>query len=344
MFSRISRYPPRSRWSPREDSLTESFGAVVDLTEGLADALASHWGIESRGRKWAVSSQALTGAGLDKVDLELAGEGALIWVEVKHGSPLSEGQLGRYRRALDARDVPDRKLILLAPEEFDFADPEVRHAHKPSTWQEIGSLLHDQGASEPRGNERWLLEQFVRFLGEEGLLVTESFSHTYLEAVRHRSDATKSFQDLLRRSHEKIVSNRGIEDDRWPARWPHGVLKDWPTFWAIWSEPDYGEEARFEWALNTEVDGRLLFGAGLTVDRPHEETSLLGDEEWWKPLCEQKGFEKPCLIDNDVWRLFRRKDPETLISGSPSRADQSRDLSQWVIETFAALEASRRLI
>jgi hypothetical protein len=342
LFSRITRYPPRPRWSPREDSLTESLVAILDLIDGLADTLASHWGIEPRSGGWAVSSQELTGGKrLDRVDLQMEGDGALIWIEIKHRSELSRGQLERYRAALGA--LPDRKLVLLAPEEFDFDAAEAQHAHECSTWQEIGSLLHRHGEqSDLAGTEKWLLDEFVKFLTEEDLLVIEAFSDTHLDAVLHRSEATKSLQDLLRQAQMKIKAERGDPNDTWPPNWPKaGVNNSWPKFWAVWSEPDYGETARFEWLLNTEVEGQLQFGAGLTVDDGHAETSPLGDEKWWKPLVDQQGFEEPCLINGNWWRLFKRKDPSTLVSASPSRDEQIRDLSGWVIDTFAALDESR---
>jgi hypothetical protein len=346
LFSRISRYPPRSRWSPQEDSLTESLVAILNSIDGLTEALASHWGVDAGRRKWEVKSQVLTGDyRLDTVDLELkAGAAALIWIEVKHGSPLSGDQLVRYCAALRKRPLlpEQRKLILLAPEEFDFDAAKTQPADC-STWQEIGILLRAYGETYGlTGKDKWLLDEFVKFLTEEGLLVTEEFSSTHLDAVLHRSAATTILRDLLRQAQAKTEAKRGKPSKTWPPNWPKAsVNRSWPLFWAVWSEPDYGETARFEWLLNTEVEGQLQFGAGLTVDDGHAETSPLGDEKWWKPLVDQQGFEEPCLINGNWWRLFKRKDPSTLVSASPSRDEQIRDLSGWVIDTFAALDESR---
>ncbi len=336
LFHRLARYAPHPGSQPRENSLTEALATVLDNVAGTPELVAKLWCDGLPSGDWRVETQALTGNGFERIDLVLSHPGALVWVEIKHGAPLHENQLKNYRDALDRRSgSANRALILLVPEGFDLDNPDTQHADAVSTWQDTGVALHESQPCLARDPERrWLLSQFIAFLKEEDLVVTDPLSHDHLEAVLMRRPAETSFSELLRRTQKGIIERRREQPKTWPDGWPTPKQRgDWPTFWAIWKPPAWGGTARLEWAFNDET-GAWLFGAGVTIDDGTDG----GEVEWLSNLATSglPGFEE-MLGFQGVIRLFRRMDPRRLV-GLTNPDTQSRKLCDWVVETFDELE------
>lgn len=58
-----------------------------------------------------ISTQVTTDAG--RPDIEIRGKDTLVYIEVKHDSPLGSGQLERYKAQLNESGVPNTRLVLL---------------------------------------------------------------------------------------------------------------------------------------------------------------------------------------------------------------------------------------
>ena len=135
IFSTLARYSGHAE----ENYLTESLAFVArllldrDPTLGLdfANLLSCQ-----RDEPWftsaasvQISTQVSTAVG--NPDIELRQSGVLVYVEVKHDSPLGIDQLERYKEQLDQSSVSKKRLILLSRSRYSnigtSLDPSAYH-------------------------------------------------------------------------------------------------------------------------------------------------------------------------------------------------------------------------
>jgi hypothetical protein len=172
-FSNITRYPRSPDHDPRENRLTECFATVLEEVDGLANRLLQAWGIATEAeRHLHVRTQPMTQSGYF-IDLEIrngsqAFPECLTWIEVKHGSGLGVSQLERYSSDLASLPSDRRELVLLAPARFK-VQRALPEATRRETWETVADVCRAVVPTVDDPVHRWLLNQFVVYLQEEGL-------------------------------------------------------------------------------------------------------------------------------------------------------------------------------
>ena len=165
IFSILNKYS-----SAEENYLTESFVYLINelllrdrtLGIGLLNNLCVsknefHFDHEE---KISISTQITTEQG--RPDIRISSSDKLIFVEVKHDSPLGHEQISRYKKALEVSSAPIKKVILLT--RFNAELNEKEKPYKHMKWFEIYNylsnslkLVHDPVCS-------YLVDSFMSFL------------------------------------------------------------------------------------------------------------------------------------------------------------------------------------
>ncbi len=237
LFRRVTRYAPGPLSTPAENRLTEAFAAVLEYADdSLAAAVLDEWGIATRGPV-SVHTQVWSGGGRH-IDLELCHGDSLCWVEVKHGARLHADQLFNYQTDLARRehDAARRCLILLAPVGFD-DDGQSDFADDVSTWQSVGVVLMNwlQAQKDHDPVHAWLVAQFLEFLREERLAVTQPLDAEDLKVLARRRGSEQTFAHVLGEVHDMVAAKWRTRRDE-SNNWPRNVRREWwPEGWEGWS-------------------------------------------------------------------------------------------------------------
>ncbi len=346
IFSTISRYEPSPERRPREDMLTQCFAALLDHVDGLAAFVVDPWipgNIESLGTSGVqIKPQRPTLTGGQRVDLEIqfgTGEKSLtVWIEVKRGAPLSPGQLQSYSDALAARRDPGRFkcLVFLPPSSYVLAasempdSPRVEFVH--SNWQKIGRRLLEwkEGPTNPGGFERELVDQFITYLREEQLLVTQAFTDNHRQTLDSYQTSIGAFVNLIQLVEGRVDSHVMATFE--PRGDPVSRRKQptWPIYYRVWNDVPGLGGLWLEWDVRRRSDEATTFGAGLTASASDMNFSRFA-------ALRESDF-KDCSWDG-LNRLFAHRPIEEItdISGIE---DQAEELFQFVCGAFDQVIAS----
>lgn len=179
LFRQIARYPSNPAMDPGENRLTASFASVLERVSSLAATLVADWiGEQPSEPVWVRTQRATVGGRF--VDLELCFGSPVapelrVWVEVKHGAELGELQLENYAQDLALETQVRSQLVLLAPRD---AMPAVSAGAIAVEWQQLARrLLEARKAFASGSADAWLVDEFVRYLKEEGLSDQEALTH-----------------------------------------------------------------------------------------------------------------------------------------------------------------------
>jgi len=118
------------------------------------------------GEDVSVSTQETTEQG--RPDIKVSSPDKLIYIEVKHDSPLGPQQLERYKKALGSSTVSIKHVVLLTRFAIDFEE----HAEKPYKhvrWYEVYNWLANAKAQDPVSV--YLIESFKSFLEEKQMSI-----------------------------------------------------------------------------------------------------------------------------------------------------------------------------
>ena len=107
----------------------------------------------------SVSTQETTEQGTP--DIKISCPDKLIYIEVKHDSPLTPHQLARYRKALGSSDAIIKHVVLLTRFAIEFKEQEER-PYKHVRWFEVYNWLLNAKAKDPVSI--YLIESFKSFL------------------------------------------------------------------------------------------------------------------------------------------------------------------------------------
>ena len=107
----------------------------------------------------SVSTQEMTAQGTP--DIKVSSPDKLIYIEVKHDSPLGPQQLERYKKALEPSTVTTKHVVLLTRFAIDFEEGEER-PYKHVRWFEVYNWLENARAQDPVSV--YLIESFKSFL------------------------------------------------------------------------------------------------------------------------------------------------------------------------------------
>lgn len=107
----------------------------------------------------SVSTQETTELGTP--DIKVSSPDKLIYIEVKHDSPLGYQQLERYKKALESSTKPIKHVALLTRFAIDYQENEER-PYKHVRWHEVYNWLEKSKAQDPVSI--YLIESFKSFL------------------------------------------------------------------------------------------------------------------------------------------------------------------------------------
>lgn len=197
------------------------------------------------------------------VDLQMrfaaldSGVDVVVWVEIKHGAPLSAEQLPTYREALRRRHKPAGRagaIVLLdsvtrLPHER--APPEVPQR----SWERTGISIRqfkDQYVTDPV--ERWLCDELLAYLQEEHITYPDALGPEHLTALAYIREAEHALKAICTEAQARIPEViagkpfRLSQDD--PP--PYKRANAWVEFIAWWWPCDEPEnpawrDAWLEW-------------------------------------------------------------------------------------------------
>lgn len=111
------------------------------------------------GEDVSVSTQETTEQGTP--DIKVSSPNKLIYIEVKHDSPLGNHQLERYKKALESSTKTIKHVVLLTRFAIDYKGKEER-PYKHVLWYEVYNWLEKSEAQDPVS--AYLIESFNSFL------------------------------------------------------------------------------------------------------------------------------------------------------------------------------------
>jgi hypothetical protein len=340
LFRRVARYPPSPAIDPRENRLTEAFAAVLERVGGLAAALVGEWTGETPNGSVSLRTQRTTAHGLF-VDLELVFGSPVeptrrVWVEVKHGADLHEGQMESYARDIKFELQEHSDLILLAPRGAVQTPIGVCRAD----WQDVASFMRRWRTSDTDDPvERWLVHEFGDYLVEEGLVEEETLTPAHVFSLAAKPSTDRAVGRLVDTAQALVQSEWG-EAIKSSKTGGQGWL--WYSTFALPEGQSWGE-AWLEWQLRHD-DARLeprdacCFFAGVTFETLRGSALAHEGNAGWLAERMTEGFERILAWH---WRLWRPLYPEQLLD-EMSLDSQGRKLGNWVLESFRLLANHRR--
>jgi len=113
------------------------------------------------GEDISVSTQETTEQG--RPDIKVSSPDKLIYIEVKHDSPLGPQQLERYKKALEPSTATTKNVVLLTRFAIDF-DAEQERPYKHVRWFEVYNWLANAKAKAQDPISVYLIDSFNSFL------------------------------------------------------------------------------------------------------------------------------------------------------------------------------------
>jgi hypothetical protein len=261
-----------------------------------------------------------------------------VWVEIKHGADLHGEQLANYIRDA-AHELHDEwRLVLLAPRQ---SFPEDSNGAIPVEWQQLGRFLQRQaGRNHMDGIGQWLLDQFLSYLKEQGLMDDESLTPAHAFELSARPAADRTIGRIVEGARPIIDSAWGSPNDYAKRGQKPALGVDWWATYPVEGDTTWGP-AWFEWNLReddfrAEPRDAIAFFAGITFKSM--KTAPLGKtgNEAWLAAVDVKGFER---VKPWYWALWRPLYPEQLLIETYVEVQAER-LGKWVLDTFRQLADS----
>ena len=379
MFRRVTRYAMRPGLDQRENRLTEATAIALEHVDGLApafvDVLLEVGERDARRRRLCalelqrrrelvaharrlvpgravVETQVPTAKGR-YVDLQVhlrprphdRTGGLLVWVEVKHGAGVHGDQLESYLTDIQGHhddNGPAPVLVVLGPR--GWAPPELPGNVLHADWQEFARVLPTLATTLDHPEQRWLLDEYIRYLKEEGLSDPNALTVSSALALMQHQEAAEAAAGVCEHASAYVNEHWGAQTDY--ARNRSGVpvygLNYWsnhPTARDAAPEPRW-QGVWFEWGLRYAPEmqyidgmrGSYVFLAGATADPNNEPARRAGNEDWLGRR-QAEGFHRLWL---DNYKLVRMRYPDELLATTTLDA-QGRALGEWIVGSFEAL-------
>ncbi|WP_372787881.1 PD-(D/E)XK nuclease family protein [Paraconexibacter sp.] len=282
------------------------------------------------------------------VDLVLIDEDALeVWVEVKDRAGESGEQLSNYQEALARRGTHERqpRLVYLNRLGAHRATPSNVPTHR---WQGLAAHLARwlQAAVEISPQHVWLLNDYLAYLKERGLAMTEPIP-TDARAVVERQwqlwETLETLHDLVSERLESLGWARLNES--W-AQKKGGSIKVWPgEWWSVYRAqpadryPACDFEAMLVGLTPEDADGVPTFSAGLVWRSDRASSNPIADLEWrerLQTLSRERDASQPFQpCGGGESKLHLRVPVDTL--AAPSLAEQAEAMVEVAHDAFAML-------
>lgn len=373
-LGRVTRYVASGDREPREDRLTEITAAVLERVPGLGRELALGWlaprsgadhespSKETDGLHYAlralpsdtpVSTATQRTIPHRRVDLELRfrdpetnSQVAVIWVEAKHGTDPHSGQIPAYRLYCPQPGA----VVLLTTRDRLPADPDECPRGVPqrswhATAQRARQFARRVTLDDPVA--AWLLQEWLLYLEEEGLVDPESLGPEHMTALTHYAAAEDALAPLCATAMVTVSASIGRDVNQLGEDAPRGGL----NYWASWGMTDTDHEqprwdgAWFDWKIVRSTGlahgipaGHVFVMAGLSKPKPGEFTSSAPD--WYDDLRRGIASDSGPVVFHrwrgDCERLQRVAYLHQIVRGD-TLEQQGRELGAWIIETFETL-------
>lgn len=167
IFSALSRYNS----AVDENYLTESFvfiiNAILQAEREIGIGLLTRFCVNDHDFSFdideslSVSTQEVTEQGTP--DIRVSTPNKLIYVEVKHDSPLGHDQLSRYKKALQSATADTKHVVLLTRFAIDIEEEEER-PYKHIRWFQVYNWLEDAKVRIKDPVTIYLINSFNSFL------------------------------------------------------------------------------------------------------------------------------------------------------------------------------------
>ena len=185
IFSALAKYNSATD----ENYLTEAFVFLINslLTRERAVGLEvlNHLCVQNNDfcfgmdEAISVSTQDVTEQGTP--DIKISSPDKLIYIEVKHDSPLGYQQLERYKKALVSSTATFKQVVLLTRFAIDFAE-QAERPYKHIRWREVHDLLENTKDKIKDKVSGYLSAQFVSFLEAKGMSIQQVGSE-YIKGI-----------------------------------------------------------------------------------------------------------------------------------------------------------------
>lgn len=272
-----------------------------------------------------------------------AGESLVFWVEVKHGAGVHGTQLDDYERDIAFTDADHRLVVVLAPRQSLDELVDVPESMPVVSWQAVAEVVRRWAKHRDLGSvERFLLNDYLAFLREEGLMDEELLTAEHAFALRAAPAAVSTTAKLMELADDYIAKHWGPRGQNKGGKNPaYG-----PEYWAHYElAPRDGEpppatwrSSTFEWGLFGDQDreeprNAFVFFAGATFFAARDDPSKVAENAEWLTARRQDRYE---YFNSWFWRLFRFRYPEELLAAT-TLDEQVERLGSWVVESFQLL-------
>lgn len=378
LFWRVTRYRASAALNPRENRLTEVTAAALEHVDGLAAGFVRDLVCQDAGRLAGpegdidaalradmafevqyvgVATQVGTRSG-GWVDLEVVlrpspsdgRPGLLVWVEVKHGARVHGDQLDTYRTDIWARFPGEdfqRVVVLLAPRGSVPVQPPHADVLR-AVWQGTARAVVKFAPSVTAPEQRWLLDEYIRYLEEEGLSDPRALSVSTALSLMERWNAEDAVAGICEHADAYVQKHWGPRTDheklRTADRGPAYGLNYWATYETFRDgEPpkDGWDNLWFEWGLRDASSlqymgeaprGAFVFMAGSSAYAADDPLKREGNEDWAGRLAAHE-FHHVWLDD---YRNVRLRYPDELLAHT-TLEQQGITLGKWIVDAFEAL-------
>lgn len=270
VFSALSRYT-----SAEENTLTESFVFLVRLlltrepgrATQFLNQLCSDLPATAFANADAISLVTQGPVGNGWIDIEIRALDTRVYIEVKHDSPLSEGQLEYYLAHLQTETETNKRLILLTRSRASenetrlMANRDFRYVR----WGEVHSWLHQAYFDDEVC--AYFAQNFNLFLQEKRMSM-EKIAWDYIDGVPAMNNLVKMLETAIPEAKPKTGFKRS-------AGW------SWRGFYI---NPDIFCGVRYDYPLiisfeNNQPGGTPTIKRDLDLDKTHF-FAMTGDEQF----------------------------------------------------------------
>ena len=222
----------------------------------------------------SISTQETTEQGTP--DIKVSSPDKLIYIEVKHNSPLGPQQLARYRKALKSSAAIIKHLVLLTRFAIDFEEQEER-PYKHVRWFEVYNWLTNARIRAEDPVSVYLIDSFKSFL-EVKQMTIQKVGWEYINGV-------PAFNNLINMI-EAAINGAAIP---FYSVYPKSAGWDFKGFWLedkeFWCGIHYDNPS----VVTFEMLDKKKFNAKL-VDTPIYEVREGKERRWFRLPLEDKHF------------------------------------------------------
>jgi hypothetical protein len=270
----------------------------------------------------------------------------ILWIEIKHGTGPSRGQLQAYIHEQVERQLRHAAVLLVAPRAGyeEFRTTEIPQSVFQVTWEDTAEVLKAYRPKGPVGS--FLADELLQYLREEGLVDPDELKAEHLVALENYREGLQALLRIGQIAAAEVnrLWNQGAKGERYPTRgtpkeyyWHHELsardgtrigLTSFGLSWRVLLDGSY--------TLPEAQPGVPVFMAGLVGERGAIGT--LSDPV--RGALELAGFQlMPIGTSNsrNYEYIVRTRSLGVLHDGDLK--SNGSELASWVNETFRDLAA-----